>query len=152
MNDIQPGSGINSVSGLCSDNSAPIVSKNDTKYACISTHHLFDHKPDNLLKTGRKHHLSGFYKFGTPGKAIVWGDNEDIEDFLDALKRAMPQKKFELVFLPSWGENEQENQIPVGWTSVDPPSFREELSKINAPEEDYYAALGLEKGNVKNSK
>jgi hypothetical protein len=131
----------------------PAIPKSDMKYACISTHHLFDHKPDNLLKTGHKCHLSGFYKFGTPGIAVAWGDTENIEDFVDTLKRAMPQKKFEILFLRSWCDgNEQEDQIPLGWTSVDPPALKEELAKIGVPEEDYYTALGIEQSNDKNGK
>jgi hypothetical protein len=127
-------------------------SQNDTKYACISTHHLFDHKPDNLLKTGHKCNLSGFYKFGTPGIGIAWGDTESIKNFVDTLKRAMPQKKFEILFLRSWDGNEEEDQIPLGWTSVDPPALKEELAKIGVPEEDYYTALGVEHSNDKHCK
>ena len=112
-------------------------------YACLSTHHLLDHKPDNLLKTGfKKCRLRGFYKFGTPGIAIAWGDKDQIEDFLDVLKQAMPQKKLDLVFCRTW-ENIQE--IPNVWESVDPPTLKQELDKLGLPEEDYYTALGLEK-------
>jgi len=125
-----------------------ISSKSDTKYACLSTHHLLDHKPDNLLRTGHKCNLKGFYKFGTPGIAIAWGNKDNIEDFLDTLKRAMPQKKIELLFLQSW----ESTEIPEGWTSVDPQGLREALSKIGAPAEDYYTALGVEKPNHKQSK
>jgi len=134
-----------------------------THYACISTHHLLDHKPDNLLRTGHKFQLVGFYKFGTPGIAIAWGDKDGIEEFLDTLKRAMPQKKFELVFSRVWegdGDDDDDNTtttitddknnsknkpIPKGWESADPPTLKQELDKIGVPEEDYYTALGLEK-------
>ena len=116
-----------------------------THYACISTHHLLDHKPDNLLKTGHKCQLVGFYKFGTPGIAIAWGHKDSIEEFLDTLKRAMPQKKFELVFSRVWGDDDSNKPIPTGWESVDPPTLKQELDKIGVPEEDYYTALGIEK-------
>eukprot|EP00537_Pseudo-nitzschia_pungens_P013451 CAMPEP_0172388148 /NCGR_PEP_ID=MMETSP1061-20121228/5301_1 /TAXON_ID=37318 /ORGANISM="Pseudo-nitzschia pungens, Strain cf. pungens" /LENGTH=346 /DNA_ID=CAMNT_0013117969 /DNA_START=63 /DNA_END=1106 /DNA_ORIENTATION=- len=115
--------------------------------ACISTHHLLDHKPDNLLKTGHKFQLNGFYKFGTPGIAIAWGDEDNIDEFLDTLKRAMPQKKFELVFSRIWNSEHTTtgtNQIPDGWESVEPPTLKQELEKLGSPEEDYFAALGLE--------
>jgi hypothetical protein len=140
-NDTKASSALDSTSG------SSAVPKVDTKYACISTHHLLDHKPDNLLKTGHKCHLSGFYKFGTPGVAVAWGDAEGIEDFLDTLKRAMPQKKFELVFLRLW-----DGTIPVGWTGVDPPTLRKELETIGSPEEDYYTVLGLEKSQEKSGR
>ena len=149
VNESKPVNDNPSVGKIISDHGATVTPKIDTKYACISTHHLFDHKPDNLLKTGHKCHLTGFYKFGTPGIAIAWGDKESIEDFIDTLKRAMPQKKFELVFFRSWEVTEQ---TPEGWTSVDPQRLREEIAQIGAPEEDYYAALGLEKGNGKQCK
>ena len=122
------------------------ITNNDTNYVCISTHHLFDHKPDNLLKTGHKFNLSGFYKFGTPGIAIAWGDEESIEEFLDTLKRAMPQKKFQLVFRRQW---EAQNQIPEGWKSVNSPALKEELANVGADEEDYFTVLGLEKSHSK---
>mmetsp|Transcript_9488 Transcript_9488/g.23285 ORF Transcript_9488/g.23285 Transcript_9488/m.23285 type:complete len:313 (+) Transcript_9488:82-1020(+) len=130
------------------DSRGGIVAKNDTIYACISTHHLFDHKPDNLLKNGHKFNLSGFYKFGTPGIAIVWGDEDSIEEFLDTLKRAMPQKKIHLIFSRKW---EAEDQIPKGWKGVNPPTLKEELVKVGVSEEDYYTALGVEKSKNKHA-
>ena len=123
------------------------------KYVCISTHHLLDHKPDNLLKTGHKFSLSGFYKFGTPGLAIAWGDIDSIDDFIDTLKRAMPQKKFETVFIRTWKEKDEENDedhqngTPKGWKNVDPPTLKIELDMIGVPNEDYYSILGIEKRN-----
>lgn len=127
------------------------IKKSDTKYACISTHHLFDHKPDNILKTGHKYHLSGYYKYGTPGIAIAWGDMDSIDDFLDTMKRAMPQKKFELVFIQPW-DMTKHDRVPTGWNSVDPPTLKEEMKKIDVPEEDYYIALGLQQINNKSCK
>ena len=108
-------------------------------YACISTHHLFDHKPDNLLKTGHKHQLNGFYKFGTPGVAVAWGDKDFVEDFMDTMNRAMPQKKFELVFQKPWS-----GETPTGWNEVLPPELKQQLSKLGVPDEDYFTILGLE--------
>ena len=133
------------------ENTTPIACPEDIQYACLSTHHLLDHKPDNLLRTGHKYGLKGFYKFGTPGVAIVWGDKDNIDDFLDMMKKEMPQKKFELVFCRSWSP---EQGTPEGWKSVDPQGLREEMVRIGAPEEDYYTALGLDKNTIKqgNSK
>jgi len=136
--------------GVANDNRIANIQKIDTKYACISTHHLLNHKPDNLLKTGHKYKLSGFYKFGTPGVAIAWGETDGIEDFFDSLKRAMPQKKFELVFIRSW-DMDNHDGIPKGWNSVDPSSLKTELAKLSVPEEDYYTSLGLEKRDQKKT-
>ncbi len=122
----------------------PAVANEDTQYACLSTHHLLDHKPDNLLKTGHKYGLKGFYKFGTPGIAIAWGDKDNIDDFLDTMKRAMPQKKFEVVFSRPWNGQETSG----GWNCVDPQGLRDEMAKIGTPEEDYYTALGLQKTSL----
>jgi len=111
-------------------------------YACIRTHHLLDHKPDNLLRTGHKYQLTGFYKFGTPGIAVVFGQDDAVgmENFLDTLKSNMPQKKFEMVFQRSFlGDN-----IPNQWQEISTASIlQEELSKLGLPEDDYYTILGV---------
>jgi len=99
-----------------------------------------------LLKTGHKHHLSGFYKFGTPGVAIAWGDADCIDDFMDTLKRAMPQKKFELVFLRPWKLETR----PQEWNEVQPPTLKDKLVKLGLPEDDYYTILGVEKKDSKD--
>ena len=97
-----------------------------------------------LVVAGHKYGLKGFYKFGTPGIAIAWGDKDTIDDFLDTMKKAMPQKKFELVFCRPW----KEQKSPEGWNGVDPQGLQIELATIGAPEEDYYTALGLDKRNI----
>ena len=97
-----------------------------------------------LVVAGHKYGLKGFYKFGTPGIAIAWGDKDTIDDFLVTMKKAMPQKKFELVFCRPW----KEQKSPEGWNGVDPQGLQIELATIGAPEEDYYTALGLDKRNI----
>lgn len=110
-------------------------------YTCLSTHHLLDHKPDNLLKTGHKSGLVGFYKFGTPGIALLWGDAESLDDFLDRLQKAMPQKKFELVWKKEWKTDQPVTEWKCAPSASD---LLQELTAIGIPPEDYYTALGLE--------
>ena len=119
-------------------------------YACLSTHHLLDHKPDNLLKTGHKSDLVGFYKFGTPGIALMWGDVEGIDGFVDRLKKAMPQKKFELLWKKEW--NKDDKSVTNEWKCAKSASdLLQELTAIGVPTEDYYTALGLENRSGKDS-
>eukprot|EP00536_Pseudo-nitzschia_multiseries_P008883 jgi/Psemu1/288092/fgenesh1_pg.235_\ len=109
-----------------------------------------------LYAARHKFQLTGFYKFGTPGIAMVWGDRDNIDQFLDTLKRAMPQKKIELIFSRTCDDDNDDDdtkdseshRIPKGWESVDPPTLKQELENFGVPEEDYYVALGLEKKDV----
>ena len=110
-------------------------------YACITTHHLLDHKPDNLLRTGHKFRLNGFYKFGTPGIGVCWGDQDGVDGFVEKMKGAMPQKKFGLVFSRSW-----DGAVPTsGWTEVTASGLRGRLSEAGVDDDDYYSILGIQK-------
>lgn len=71
-----------------------------------------------------------------------------MEDFLDTLKRAMPQKKFELVFCQPWNSDKA---IPTGWTEVQPPTLKEALQKLGVDEEIYYTILGMESKKSESS-
>ena len=121
-------------------------SSSDAVFACLSTHHLLDHKPDNLLRTGHKYQLNGFYKFGTPGVALAWGEMHNLENFMDALKSNMPQKKFFWIFQRPW-TCLTEGEIPQGWNFVEEASsLKDALLRLpGVSEEDYFAALGIEK-------
>jgi len=114
-------------------------------YACISTHHLLDHKPDNLLRTANKHGLVGFYKFGTPGIAFVFGHRESIHDFMDKLKSNMPQKKFQLMLECPYENTHSPALDRLGYHEVTAASLKEELRKMNFEDDVYYTVLGLDK-------
>jgi hypothetical protein len=133
----------------------------DLCYACIRTHHLFDHKPDNTLRSGHKFDLRGYYKFGTPGIAVVVGSTRhSIEGFVDLLNSKMPQKKFELVFERSLAmspTSTPNNQLlPQGWTELpDAKSLKVEIEKLSSAisdgssgvviqDDDYYTILGID--------
>lgn len=49
------------------------------------------------------------------------------------MKRAMQQKKSEIVFDRIW---ESSKPIPEGWTGVDPMRLQEATAKIGVPEDD----------------
>ena len=40
----------------------------------LKSHHLLDHSPDNFVGRGKKFKLTGGYKLGTPGVAVLFGD------------------------------------------------------------------------------
>ena len=129
------------------------------KYGCISTHHLLDHKPDNILRKGLKYNVSGYYKFGTPGIGVMWGEQVNIEAFVSTLKQTMPQKKIETIFLRSWDNTKHTTtteERPKGWKLVTSPAMlRTELSNILgiASDDDYYTILGIHnKNSDKNNK
>lgn len=114
-------------------------------YAALRTHHLLDHKPDNLLRTGHKHGLTGFYKFGTPGIGVAWAaDEQSLHNFLDTLQSAMPQKKFSFVL---WKELEDGvASCPSQWMEMaSAAELKQALESAMVEEDDYYTILGIEK-------
>lgn len=67
--------------------------------ALVHSHHLLDHKPDNLLLKGSKFKLRGFACLGRPGVALCVGGASNIAQFQSFLEDAMPQKKFATIVL-----------------------------------------------------
>jgi len=120
-------------------------------YACISTNHLFDHKPDNLLAMGRKYEVFGYYKYGSPGIALCWClDRVSLENFVDALKRNMPQKKFHVLFEREWAGDSLPNKS--GWTKCTTPSeLQISMELSGCPGDDYYLLLGLDASTSRNN-
>ena len=119
-------------------------------YSGISTNHLFDHKPDNLLATGHKYEVSGYYKYGSPGIALCWClDRASLENFMDALERNMPQKKFHVIFEREWAGDSLPNK--GGWTECATPSeLQIYMESSGCPGDDYYLLLGLDPSTFKN--
>ena len=60
----------------------------------IHSHHLLDHKPDNLVLSGKKFKLTGMAVLGRPGVALCVGTSSNADKFFGKLRKAMPQKKF----------------------------------------------------------
>ena len=62
--------------------------------ALLHSHHLLDHKPDNMILKGGKFKLRGVGCLGRPGVALCIGPQKSIDKFQSKLQSAMPQKKF----------------------------------------------------------
>ena len=107
--------------------------------AGVVSHHLFDHKPDNLLAKGSKYNLRGFYRYGTPGVAVVFGEEHNIENYVDSLKDAMPQKKFEIRFR----KEDVADKSVKDWKNVELGDLREALTSLDM-EECFFAVTGLD--------
>ena len=100
----------------------------------IRSHHLLDHAPDNMLAKGGKYKLNGLYRFGTPGLAFCFvrqqghngGGNDDevrVDNFVLALEKKMPHKKFETFVLECRDEVTKTPPPPAieimnGWNEV----------------------------------
>ena len=101
------------------------------KLYVISSHHLLDHAPDNFLAKGGKFKLKGVYRFGTPGLGLVVGDNDntlmDVENFMAALEKKMPQKKFVIALARDHHENDGDTEIS-GWGEATMDQLRELLT------------------------
>mmetsp|Transcript_2477 Transcript_2477/g.3684 ORF Transcript_2477/g.3684 Transcript_2477/m.3684 type:complete len:197 (-) Transcript_2477:43-633(-) len=92
-------------------------SSDDAVVTLVHSHHLLDHKPDNMILKGGKYKLRGVGCLGRPGVALCVGEQAAINKFRSKLKAAMPQKKF-------------------GTISIDRSSIpSDELSKISDFEE-----------------
>ncbi|VEU39647.1 unnamed protein product [Pseudo-nitzschia multistriata] len=81
---------------LSAKGSKPKASYNDddTMVALLHSHHLLDHKPDNLLLRGGRYKLRGVAFLGRPGVALCIGPPKAHTKFKRALESAMPQKRF----------------------------------------------------------
>lgn len=115
---------------------------NEHSVVCVGivSHHLFDHKPDNLLaKGGTKYNLRGYYRFGTPGVAVVFGTPDDIDNYVVALKNAMPQKKFEIRF----HKQITTTVVMKEWKEADLGGLREALAGLGL-EDCFFQVTGLD--------
>mmetsp|Transcript_8970 Transcript_8970/g.24862 ORF Transcript_8970/g.24862 Transcript_8970/m.24862 type:complete len:138 (+) Transcript_8970:103-516(+) len=79
--------------------------------ALVHSHHLLDHKPDNLLLKGGKYKLRGLACLGRPGVALCIGPQVAIDNFQASLESAMPQKKFDQTPLNEGGNVARLNAI-----------------------------------------
>mmetsp|Transcript_19657 Transcript_19657/g.42717 ORF Transcript_19657/g.42717 Transcript_19657/m.42717 type:complete len:248 (-) Transcript_19657:1940-2683(-) len=68
--------------------------KNEEVVTLIHSHHLLDHKPDNMILSGKKFKLRGVACLGRPGVALCIGSRNNVKKFMGKLKGSMPQKKF----------------------------------------------------------
>jgi len=85
-------------SGVCAKGKRSSEIDNEVNVvALIHSHHLLDHKPDNMILAGKRFKLRGVACLGRPGAALCVGPRKNVEKFAGKLRGAMPQKKFGVV-------------------------------------------------------
>ena len=114
--------------------------------AIIHSHHLLDHKPDNLLLKGAKYKLRGVACLGRPGVAVCVGHSAFVDNFQMSLEDAMPQKKFGRIVL--------EMEAPLsGLEGFDAVSLGELRTLLESwgQEEHFFALTGIDPAQATNS-
>ena len=106
----------------------------------IHSHHLLEHKPDNMILKGGKFKLRGVGCLGRPGIALCIGPQKSIEKFISKLKSAMPQKKFGMVSLDVSVE-ELDNMQEFGEATLG--QLRGILASIGH-EDKFFAVTGID--------
>ncbi len=111
--------------------------------ALLHSHHLLDHKPDNLILKGGKHKLRGVACLGRPGVALCIGPSKSIAKFQRSLESAMPQKRFKTKILEKVSaETCYCGGKFDGFESVSLGEFRERLASIGE-EGEFFALTGI---------
>ena len=111
----------------------------------IHSHHLLDHKPDNMILSGKKYKLRGVACLGRPGVALCIGAKKDIVKFNNKLKGAMPQKKFSSVDISSSSTNVVTilDEFVDGFEEVPLAKLRELLTAVDQ-EDKFFALVGID--------
>ena len=107
--------------------------------ALLHSHHLLDHKPDNLILKGGRHKLRGVACLGRPGVALCIGSPNALKKFRATLESAMPQKRFKTKMLATKSEGCSSWN---GFESVSLGELRERLSSIGE-EAEFFAITGI---------
>mmetsp|Transcript_27264 Transcript_27264/g.44733 ORF Transcript_27264/g.44733 Transcript_27264/m.44733 type:complete len:249 (-) Transcript_27264:485-1231(-) len=133
----------------------------------IHSHHLLDHKPDNMILTGKKFKLRGIACLGRPGVALCIGSPSNVKKFTNKLRGAMPQKKFGVVdIIKKVAENTNEgvsgtssavsilDEVVDGFEEASLGELRELLTAVGR-EDQFLALVGIDnstdKGNSNGS-
>ena len=106
------------------------------------TAQLLDHKPDNMIVTGKKYKLKGVACLGRPGVALCIGQRPNIDKFLVKMQRAMPQKKFSCDNIELVDYDEDLNNLIDGFEEVPLATLRELLTSIGH-EDKLLALVGI---------
>lgn len=112
----------------------------------IHSHHLLDHKPDNMILKGSKFKLRGVACLGRPSVGLCVGASKNIQKFCKKLKSAMPQKKFSTIDIVRTGD-------PVyfeGYDEISLGELRTVLVKLGH-EEHFFAITGIDPSNAVDS-
>ena len=108
--------------------------------ALLHSHHLLDHKPDNLILKGGKHKLRGVACLGRPGVALCVGPTKSIAKFQKTLESAMPQKRFKTKVLESVSPPQLD--ALAGFEEVSLGEFRIVLASVGE-EAEFFALTGI---------
>merc|ERR1712087_458811 len=88
--------------------------------------------------------VKGVYKYGNPGLAVVIGDEDSITSYVDMLKDAMPQKKFQIRFK----QEIPKNKVKYMWREVTASQLKTLLTEWDL-EDNWYELTGLPKKKKK---
>mmetsp|Transcript_12830 Transcript_12830/g.16815 ORF Transcript_12830/g.16815 Transcript_12830/m.16815 type:complete len:137 (-) Transcript_12830:986-1396(-) len=108
--------------------------------ALLHSHHLLDHKPDNLLLKGGKYKLRGIACLGRPGVALCVGPQVAIDNFQASLESAMPQKRFDIKVLHEC--DRQYSESIIGFESATLGELRKLLAALGE-ENEFFALTGI---------
>ena len=114
--------------------------------ALIHSHHLLDHKPDNMILKGGKHKLRGIGCLGRPGVALCVGPQVAIDKFKSKLKSAMPQKKFGTIAIDSASIAEKELDKINDFEEASLGELRDLLARLGH-EDQFFALTGIDPSN-----
>jgi len=113
--------------------------------ALLHSHHLLDHKSDNLILKGSRHELRGVACLGRPGVALCIGSQRSISKFRASLESAMPQKRFKTKILFSTNNNNNHEGCAAGFDMFEQAilgELREHLASIDE-EVEFFSLTGI---------
>ena len=119
--------------------------------ALIHSHHLLDHKPDNMILKGGKFKVRGVGCLGRPGVALCIGPEKSINKFRSKLQSSMPQKKFGMIEMNvSTASHEKLEQIN-DFEEVTLGELRSLLATLGH-EEKFFSLTGIDPSIASNVK
>ena len=118
--------------------------------ALVHSHHLLDHKPDNMILKGGKFKLRGVGCLGRPGVALCIGPEKAIDKFRSKLKSAMPQKKFGTIEIDSSSIPDEELSKIDDFEEVSQGELRGLLAALGH-EDQFFTLTGIDPSIASNS-
>ena len=118
--------------------------------ALVHSHHLLDHKPDNMILKGGKFKLRGVGCLGRPGVALCIGPEKSIDKFKSKLRSAMPQKKFGTIEIDSSSIPDEELSKIDDFEKVSQGELRGLLAALGH-EDQFFALTGIDPSIASNS-
>ncbi len=118
--------------------------------ALVHSHHLLDHKPDNMILKGGKFKLRGVGCLGRPGVALCIGPEKAIDKFRSKLKSAMPQKKFGTIEIDSSSIPDEELSKIDDFEEVSQGELRGLLASLGH-EDQFFVLTGIDPSIASNN-